>query len=118
MPHSPVVGVRVLRGQGVTTRSSTSPGHCHSDDDVLRPGSLRNMTATVGTPSDVDALLDAPLAELAARAAACRNAAHGARVTFSPKVFIPLTMLCRAQCGYCTFAKPPAHVASPYLELD
>ena len=41
-----------------------------------------------------------------------------ARLTFSPKVFIPLTMLCRDRCGYCTFAKPPAHLDAPYLELD
>ena len=53
-----------------------------------------------------------------AEAAALRDAAHGARITFSPKVFIPLTMLCRDKCGYCTFAKPPAHLLSPYLELD
>jgi len=33
--------------------------------------------------------------------------AHGDRVTYSPKVFIPLTMLCRDNCGYCTFAHPP-----------
>ncbi|HET7516366.1 MAG TPA: 7,8-didemethyl-8-hydroxy-5-deazariboflavin synthase CofG, partial [Actinomycetes bacterium] len=38
------------------------------------------------------------------------------RVTYSPKVFIPLTMLCRDHCGYCTFAKPPARLgASAYL---
>jgi FO synthase len=67
---------------------------------------------------DVEALLESPVAELTARAAARRDAAHGARVTFSPKVFIPLTMLCRDKCGYCTFAKPPAHLVSPYLELD
>jgi len=67
---------------------------------------------------DVEALLESPVAELMARAAARRDAAHGARVTFSPKVFIPLTMLCRDKCGYCTFAKPPAHLVSPYLELD
>src|SRR3954451_7673504 len=67
---------------------------------------------------DVEALLDTPVAELMARAAARRDAAHGARITFSPKVFIPLTMLCRDKCGYCTFAKPPAHLVSPYLELD
>src|SRR6478609_6831812 len=67
---------------------------------------------------DVEALLQSPVAELLERAAARRDAAHGARVTFSPKVFIPLTMLCRDKCGYCTFAKPPAHLVSPYLELD
>ena len=39
------------------------------------------------------------------------------RVTYSPKVFIPLTTLCRDRCGYCTFAQSPAHVA-PYLTLD
>ncbi|MEI7452997.1 MAG: bifunctional FO biosynthesis protein CofGH [Actinomycetes bacterium] len=39
------------------------------------------------------------------------------RVTYSPKVFIPLTTLCRDRCGYCTFAQSPAHVA-PYLTLE
>src|SRR5205085_8464379 len=66
-------------------------------------------------PQDV---LRAPLPELTAEAARRRDAAHGDRVTFSPKVFIPLTMLCRDRCGYCTFAKPPARLDSPYLELD
>src|SRR5438876_7618746 len=47
-----------------------------------------------------------------------RDERTGTRITFSPKVFIPLTMLCRDKCGYCTFAKPPAHLISPYLELD
>jgi FO synthase len=37
------------------------------------------------------------------------------RITFSPKVFIPLTMLCNDKCGYCTFAQPPARLESPYL---
>ena len=36
-------------------------------------------------------------------------------VTYSPKVFIPLTMLCRDRCGYCTFAQSPARVSAPYL---
>ncbi len=47
-----------------------------------------------------------------------RDRAHGTRVTYSPKVFIPLTMLCRDSCGYCTFAQPPAHLAAPYLDRD
>ncbi len=39
-------------------------------------------------------------------------------MTYSPKVFIPLTMLCRDRCGYCTFAKPPARVQSAYLSPE
>jgi FO synthase len=42
----------------------------------------------------------------------------GTTVTYSPKVFIPLTKLCRDRCGYCTFAQAPAHVESPFLSLD
>jgi FO synthase len=53
--------------------------------------------------------------ELAARARKIRDATTGTRVTYSPKVFIPLTMLCRDRCGYCTFARPPARLATPYL---
>jgi len=83
------------------------------------------MSAASGspTPSPTTAptraeLLDSPLPDLMARAAAVRDAAFGTRMTFSPKVFIPLTMLCRDRCGYCTFAKAPARLESPYLELE
>ncbi|HLN15894.1 MAG TPA: 5-amino-6-(D-ribitylamino)uracil--L-tyrosine 4-hydroxyphenyl transferase CofH [Acidimicrobiales bacterium] len=63
-------------------------------------------------------LLRAELPELLAAARKVRDRAHGNRVTFSPKVFVPLTMLCRDRCGYCTFAKAPARLASPYLEPE
>jgi len=59
--------------------------------------------------------LDAPLEELLSEARSIRDRAFGVRVTYSPKVFIPLTMLCRDRCGYCTFAQPPARLESPYL---
>ncbi len=39
-------------------------------------------------------------------------------LTYSPKVFIPLTFLCRDVCHYCTFAKTPKKVKSPYLSID
>jgi len=65
-----------------------------------------------------DALLAIPSEELRARARVIRDEAFGTRVTYSPKVFIPLTMLCRDRCGYCTFAQPPARLEHPYLELD
>jgi 7,8-didemethyl-8-hydroxy-5-deazariboflavin synthase CofG subunit len=56
------------------------------------------------------------LDELLARAAAVRDA-RGSVVTFSAKVFVPLTTLCRDDCGYCTFRRDPgqpgAHTMSP-----
>jgi len=61
-------------------------------------------------------LVSSPLEELRERARARRNASFGRRITFSPKVFIPLTRLCRDRCGYCTFATAPARLQSPYLE--
>ena len=63
-------------------------------------------------------LRTAPLAEVMAAARSVRDAAHGTRVTYSPKVFIPLTMLCRDKCGYCTFAQPPARLEKPYMTAD
>ncbi|HKE74717.1 MAG TPA: bifunctional FO biosynthesis protein CofGH [Acidimicrobiales bacterium] len=63
-------------------------------------------------------LLELPLAELMARAREVRDQATGTRVTYSPKVFIPLTMLCRDRCGYCTFAQPPARLDKVYLSPE
>jgi 7,8-didemethyl-8-hydroxy-5-deazariboflavin synthase CofH subunit/7,8-didemethyl-8-hydroxy-5-deazariboflavin synthase CofG subunit len=68
--------------------------------------------------TDADQLARLPLDELMARARAVRDARSGTRVTYSPKVFIPLTMLCRDRCGYCTFAQPPARLDTPYLTPD
>jgi FO synthase len=55
--------------------------------------------------------------ELLARARAVRDITYGTRMTYSPKVFVPLTMLCRDRCGYCTFAHAPRELPSAYLEL-
>jgi 7,8-didemethyl-8-hydroxy-5-deazariboflavin synthase CofG subunit len=63
-------------------------------------------------------LLRAPLDELAARARALREEGHGRLQTYSPKVFIPLTKLCRDVCHYCTFARPPRRGQRAYLLLD
>jgi FO synthase len=45
-------------------------------------------------------------------------AGHGRTVTYSRKVFIPLTQLCRDVCHYCTFAKAPRALASPFMSLE
>ena len=43
---------------------------------------------------------------------------HSKIITYSKKVFIPLTELCRDVCHYCTFAKAPKNLDSPYLEPE
>ena len=75
------------------------------------------MTTLRGTTTISD-LANETAASLAPAAFERAREAHGHVVTYSPKVFIPLTKLCRDRCGYCTFAQAPAHVASPYLSLD
>ena len=57
---------------------------------------------------------DYPVAELCAVAAELRDKGKGRVVTFSPKVFIPLTRLCRDFCGYCTFRQSPPDAESLY----
>ena len=51
-------------------------------------------------------------------ARAVRDRRTGDVVTYSPKIFIPLTELCRDVCRYCTFAKTPGNVRTPYLSVD
>ena len=58
---------------------------------------------------------DLPLEELFEIAHSIRTDNFRNTVTYSPKVFIPLTKLCRDRCGYCTFAEPPARLESPYM---
>ncbi|CAN5496858.1 bifunctional FO biosynthesis protein CofGH [soil metagenome] len=47
-----------------------------------------------------------------------RDTATGPRITYSRKVFIPLTKLCRDACGYCTFAHPPIEGQRAFLTID
>jgi len=75
-----------------------------------------------GRPLAPDAAFDllelAPLPRLMAAAEATARAGFGDAVTYSRKVFIPLTQLCRDVCHYCTFAKAPRRLAAAYLSLD
>src|SRR2546423_2794891 len=63
-------------------------------------------------------LLDGPLEDLCAEARALRDEGHGRLVTYSPKIFIPLTKLCRDVCHYCTFARPPRRGERAYLSME
>ncbi|HEX5493359.1 MAG TPA: bifunctional FO biosynthesis protein CofGH [Mycobacteriales bacterium] len=63
------------------------------------------------------------LADLMRSAARVRDAGLAAAgrpgmITYSRKVFIPLTRLCRDRCHYCTFVAVPGQVPAPYLERD
>jgi len=63
-------------------------------------------------------LVEADAADLLADAQALRDRGKGRLITYSPKVFIPLTKLCRDVCHYCTFAAPPRRGERAYLTAD
>ena len=59
-----------------------------------------------------------PLDDLIRESAQLRDTGHGAVVTYSRKVFIPLTRLCRDVCHYCTFAQSPRQAGKAYLDRE
>lgn len=63
-------------------------------------------------------MLKHPLPELMARAKELRDARADGIITFSPKVFLPVTKLCRNACGYCTFAQEPQPGRRAYMTID
>src|SRR6202051_56072 len=77
-------------------------------------------------PSEAEILLQArgdDLTALLVYASRTRDAGLAAAgrpgiITYSKKVFIPLTRLCRDRCGYCTFATVPGKLDSPFLSPD
>jgi FO synthase len=85
---------------------------------VLRRALARARAGKALALDEVEALLAARggrLRDLMEVAAGLRDLGHGGTITYSRKVFVPLTMLCRDHCHYCTFAKPPARLDSPFL---
>ena len=58
------------------------------------------------------------VADLQSRARLIRDGQFGHTLTYSPKVFIPLTKLCRDVCHYCTFAQVPSRLSAPFMRLD
>ena len=70
------------------------------------------------TADTAGVLVDAPVRDLCATARELRERGHGDLVTYSPKVFIPLTTLCRDVCHYCTFARPPRRGQRAFMRED
>ena len=63
-------------------------------------------------------LMDQSGDRLLTSAAVIRDRHFGSVITYSPKVFIPLTQLCRDVCHYCTFAKTPSQLDALYVDAD
>jgi len=89
---------------------------------MARPASglsaLLRVAAAGRRPEPAEAtklLIEVPAVELLAAAESLTVAGFGETVTYSRKVFIPLTQLCRDVCHYCTFAKAPRRLKGPYL---
>jgi len=79
------------------------------------------MSTAPASLSETEALALAAredLEGLMGEARALRDAGFGERLTYSPKVFIPLTRLCRDTCSYCTFARGPGEVEAPFLTIE
>lgn len=57
-------------------------------------------------------------AQLAARARELRDQHHRQIITYSRKVFIPLTHLCRDVCHYCTFARTPKRIEQAFMPIE
>src|SRR5271155_5600440 len=78
--------------------------------------------AAAGSPlAAANALLlaeNAPTPALLSAAQAVRARAKGSIVSYSRKVFIPLTTLCRDYCGYCTFRKDPGEPGAHFMTPD
>jgi FO synthase len=84
-------------------------------------GALLDAALQDKLPSDRDALTlatETDTRKLAAVAAQLRDRGFGDLVTYSRKVFIPLTHLCRDVCHYCTFAQTPKHIAAPFMSIE
>jgi FO synthase len=73
------------------------------------------MDISSGIP---DRFVRAALPQLMRQARAATLSRHGPRISYSRKVFIPLTRLCRDTCHYCTFATAPRRLPHPYLRPD
>src|SRR5215469_5566662 len=95
-------------------------------DSALRRALARARDGKTLDPGEAATLLHArgdQLAELLGHAARTRDAGleragRAGIITYSRKVFIPLTRLCRDRCGYCTFATVPGRLESAYLSPD
>jgi FO synthase len=86
----------------MTSSPSPSANVADPSEGIARPSALSDAAALELAEADAS-----EIERLCERAAAVRDSAYGNALTFSPKVFLPLTNLCRNRCDYCSFRKSP-----------
>jgi FO synthase len=121
--HTPPLSPQQSQESPQSRAAVTGPGPSGS---AIRRALARARDGKALDEGEAAALLHArgdQLAELLgyasrARDAGLERAGRPGIITYSRKVFIPLTRLCRDRCGYCTFATVPGRLDSPYLSPD
>jgi FO synthase len=86
--------------------------------DAASAGPFEKLVLGLAATREPVRLARAAARDLTAPAARLRDEGFGALITYSRKVFLPLTQLCRDSCHYCTFAKAPRHLRSPYMSVE
>ncbi len=126
-PQRPVSEpARVSASGGQPPQTPPPAGKAAPTGSALRRALARARDGKALDPDEAAILLHArgdQLGELLGYASRVRDAGleregRPGVITYSRKVFIPLTRLCRDRCGYCTFATVPGRLASPYLSPD
>ena len=100
------------------SRTSTAVERAAADEIAQLLVFAREAGASLDRDIAVRLGLHAPLADLLAAATELRARGKGATISFSKKVFIPLTTLCRDYCGYCTFRKDPGQPGAHFMTPD
>jgi len=88
---------------------------CDDGSNIPQRGGAQRASCDAATTALLHDLEGKPLDALLAEARDLRARGHGRIISYSRKVFVPLTRLCRDSCGYCTFATTPSKTAAPYL---
>lgn len=124
--------LRYLHDSGIKERLETMLGDTrdtvadptHSQDNSLSALLSNALAGQLPTAEQALALADESLAsddttaQLMATACQLRDQGFRNVVTYSRKVFVPLTSLCRDVCHYCTFAQTPKNVPAPYMSVE
>ena len=95
--------------------SSQTKATCHPERSEGSQRDVLLQTDPLDRAAAIELLQRAPLDELLSAATALRAKGKGNLITFSKKVFIPLTTLCRDYCGYCTFRKDPGQPGAHFM---